>query len=248
MPPVQAAADATAQLWLPEVHCLRGHCSPADIWLPQHDLAIQIDGAGHQYVDVHTKTLAQQQETDNWFDNEIVRQGLRAVRIHYRDAERAAELLAAAIQRCEQSPDAFFVMYSSSYKRPIKLTVDADHMEEVGKRLGAATAAAACCAQATGQDAEAGDKIQVSSTCLVLLPDASGAGDPFQVHGAQHLIHACIVVEGHRALQAGVLYDDGPISLVTIHPQARRADVLLLAVQPHGPPGGGRQVRRGRGQ
>lgn len=132
--PVRDAADATGQLWLAEHHCLPGRCSPADIWLPAYRLAIQVDGAGHTDVAVYSKTLAQQQRTDAYFDNEVVRQGLRALRIHWRDAANPAATLAAAMQECINHPAATFVMYSSSYKRPTKRTIDVEHWEEVDKR------------------------------------------------------------------------------------------------------------------
>jgi hypothetical protein len=135
VPPVQQATEATEHFWLPEVHCLRGHCSPADIWLPGLKLAVQIDGAGHQFVDVYSKTLEQQQETDRFFDNEIVRQGLRALRIHYRDAEQPAAVLAAAIHLCQEEPNKAFVMYSQHYARPLKLAVDVEHMEVVDRQV-----------------------------------------------------------------------------------------------------------------
>lgn len=132
--PVHAAADATGELWVAEVHCVQGHCSPADLYFPEKRLAVQVDGAGHTDVQVHGKTLEQQQRTDAFFDNEVVRQGLRALRIHWRDANKPAADLAAALSRCRQQPAAAFVMYSSSYGRPIKVAVDTEHWEEVDKR------------------------------------------------------------------------------------------------------------------
>jgi hypothetical protein len=135
VPPVQAATTSTGQLWLAEVHCLQGRFSPADIWLPAFQLAVQIDGAGHQFVQVFSKTLEQQQHTDWRFDNETVRQGKRALRLHYRDAEdsqAAGRVLAAALQLCRQHPSIAFVMYSTSYNRPVKWHVDAEYLEEVG--------------------------------------------------------------------------------------------------------------------
>lgn len=132
--PVHATADATGQHWVAEVQCAGGRCSGADLYFPRLKLAVMVDGAGHTHVQVHTKTLEQQQRTDAYFDNEVVRQGLRALRIHWRDESAAAAALAAAIRKCEEQPAAAFVMYSSSYKRPIKSTVDEEHWEEVGKR------------------------------------------------------------------------------------------------------------------
>lgn len=139
VPAVQAAASSSAQLWVPEVHCLEGRFSPADLWLPLLRLAVQIDGAGHQFVQVYSKTLEQQQHTDWRFDNETVRQGLRALRLHYRDTADSKQVereLAAAIQRCEKEPAAAFVLYSRSYHRPAKTTVDAEYLEEVGSGSG----------------------------------------------------------------------------------------------------------------
>lgn len=140
VPPVQAAATASQQLWVPEVRCLLGRFSPADIWLPRLRLALQIDGAGHQFVQVHSKTLAQQQRTDWLFDNETVRQGQRALRLHYRDtadSQAVQRVLAAAVALCQWLPA--FVMYSPSYGRPVKTAVDAEYWEEVGSSDGGGT-------------------------------------------------------------------------------------------------------------
>ena len=92
MRPVQAAADATGVWWVPEVQCAGGRCSGADIYFPRPRLAVMIDGAGHTHVQVHTKSVEQQQRTDSYFDNEVVRQGLRALR------HRSAGLRAAGTQ------------------------------------------------------------------------------------------------------------------------------------------------------
>lgn len=83
---------------------------------------------------MYSKTAEQQQRTDAYFDNEVVRQGQRAVRIHWRDAAQPAAVLAAAMRACEQQPAAAFVMYSNSYSRTTKVTVDVEHWEEVGMR------------------------------------------------------------------------------------------------------------------
>lgn len=131
VPQVQAAADGSGHVWVPEAHCLAGgHYSPADMLLPLLRLAVQIDGPQHQFVPMYNKTLEQQQQTDRRFDNEIVKQGQRALRIHYKDAQSSDQperVLAAAIALCQERPNAAFVMYSPSYNRGIKWAVDADH-------------------------------------------------------------------------------------------------------------------------
>ena len=133
VPKVQAAASNSQQPWVPEVHCLRGRFSTADIWILALQLAVMIDGAGHQYVQVHSKTLGEQQDTDWRFDNEVLQQGLRALRLHYRDTEDSSQVesvLGAAMRLCQEQPSTPFVMYSPSYNRPIKWEVDADYLGE----------------------------------------------------------------------------------------------------------------------
>lgn len=112
--------------WLAEHYCLPGHSSPADIWLPQLQLAVQIDGAQHRYVMMYSTPAEEQQEIDARFDNGILRHGMRAVRIDSKDAARPAAVLAAAVFLCQLDPAAAFVMYSDSYGRPIKWVADED--------------------------------------------------------------------------------------------------------------------------
>lgn len=123
-PAVQQAVTASGQQWVPEVYCLRGHTSPADIWLPQLRLAIQIDGAHHTDVAMYSTPAADQAEIDARFDSSIIRAGLRALRIHYRDSQRPAAVVSWAIQLCQQLPNTAFVAYSSSYRRLIKWAAD----------------------------------------------------------------------------------------------------------------------------
>ena len=124
VPAVQAAVQATGYEWLAEVYCLPGHSSPADIWLPVLRLAIQIDGPQHRKVSMYNTPAKEQQEIDARFDDGIIQTGLRALRLDYRDARRAAELVSKAVRWCEQHPTAAVVMYSPSYGRPAKFTVD----------------------------------------------------------------------------------------------------------------------------
>lgn len=120
VPAVQQAADSTGLEWQAEHYCLPGHSSPADIWFPQLRLAVQIDGAHHRYVSIYSAPAERQQEVDARFDSSIIRHGLRALRIDYKDAARPAAALAAAIFLCQLDPAAAFVMYSTSYHRPIQ--------------------------------------------------------------------------------------------------------------------------------
>lgn len=124
VPAVQQAVAASGQHWVPEVYCLPGHSSPADIWLPQLQLAIQVDGAHHTDVAMYSTPAADQAEIDARFDNSIIRAGLRALRIHFRDTERPAALVSWAIQLCQQQPSTAFVAYSRSYNRLIKWAAD----------------------------------------------------------------------------------------------------------------------------
>lgn len=117
VPAVQAAVSAAGQHWVPEVYCLPGHSSPADLWLPQARLAIQVDGAHHTNVAIYNTPATDQAEVDARFDSGIIRAGLRALRIHYRDTAQPAAVVSQALQLCQQLPHTAFVVYSPSYGR-----------------------------------------------------------------------------------------------------------------------------------
>lgn len=120
VPTVREAVASTGLEWVSEHYCLPGHSSPADIWLPELQLAVHIDGAHHRYVAIYNTPAEEQQAIDARFDSGIIRHGLRALRIDYKDAAKPATVLAAAIFLCQLDPSAAFVMYSNSYHRPIK--------------------------------------------------------------------------------------------------------------------------------
>ena len=112
---MQAAVTAAGHQWVPKVYCLPGHSSPADLWLPAARLAIQVDGAHHTNVAFYNTPATDQAEIDARFDSGIIRAGLRALRIHYRDTARPAATVGQALWLCQLLPHAAFVMYSPSY-------------------------------------------------------------------------------------------------------------------------------------
>lgn len=125
--PVQQAVEASGLAWLKEHHCVRGHHSPADYYVEELQLAVQADGVQHTHVAFHDRTPAEQQATDARFNNAVISEGRRALRIHYRDTQNAAAALAVAIELCQQHPGTPFVMFSPAYNRPIQWVV-----QEVG--------------------------------------------------------------------------------------------------------------------
>jgi hypothetical protein len=127
VPAVQAAVQNTGFDWQAEVYCLSGHSSPADIWLPEQVLAIQVDGPQHADVSMFGTPAEEQEQIDARFDNGIIRAGQRALRIHWRDAalpSAAAKAVQQALNMCRLLPGASFVMYSDSYGRNLKWTED----------------------------------------------------------------------------------------------------------------------------
>lgn len=127
VPAVQAAVQNSGCEWQAEVYCLSGHSSPADIWLPAQQLAIQVDGPQHTDVSMFDTPAEEQQQIDGRFDNGIIRAGLRALRIHWKDAElpsAVASIVQQALNMCRLLPDAAFVMYSDRYGRDIKWSDD----------------------------------------------------------------------------------------------------------------------------
>lgn len=129
VPAVQAAISQTGYEWRSEVRWLRGNFSSVDFWFPAACMGVHVDGCGHTDTAVHSKSLAQQQLTDWRFDNECVRQGKRALRLHWRDCGQPAATLAAALAHADAHPQLAFVMYSSSYGRETKTGVDQEYLD-----------------------------------------------------------------------------------------------------------------------
>lgn len=140
MPAVQAALAALGVEWRREVRWLRGNFSSVDLWLPAVSVGLHVDGCGHTHTGMYNTSLAQQQRTDWRFDNECVRQGKRALRLHYMDCSTPTATLEAALAHARRHPQQAFVMYSSSYAREIKVSVDQEYLDWLEGRAAASAA------------------------------------------------------------------------------------------------------------
>lgn len=98
--PVEGALEKTRLLCIREVRWLRGTFSSVDFLLPDLNVAVHVDGCRHTHTDVLCESLAEQQLTDWRFDNKCVRQGKRALRIHYKDSMQPTAAFQAAVYLC----------------------------------------------------------------------------------------------------------------------------------------------------
>lgn len=89
-----------------EVKILRGTFGAADIYIPQLDLIIQLDGEEHD--------KAERMARDAAFNAECVRQGRRLLRLHYNDVLWFHLYIGTALTRCFNYKGAF-VTHSLSH-------------------------------------------------------------------------------------------------------------------------------------
>lgn len=80
-----------------------------DLWWPEQGLAGEVDGEGHFEGACYGRQAAEQQAWDRHVDALCAQQGLRLVRLHYRDCHAWASTVQAAL-RSQQA-----VTYSPSY-------------------------------------------------------------------------------------------------------------------------------------
>lgn len=103
------------------VPCWRGG---VDFWLFEHNLIIQVDGEQHFFLDMHGTPAKEQQALDRKFDALCWALGLRVVRVHFKDANRALLLLAKALRLVRRHPRVRFVLYSQFYKFKVPTVSD----------------------------------------------------------------------------------------------------------------------------
>lgn len=124
VPAVWRALAALGLIWLAEVKVLMGWRGAADIWVHHLQLLIQVDGAQHTNTGYRSNTLGDQQAIDGRWNNEVLRQGMRALRLHWRDCEAPTAAIRAAVEACQQQPASNWVMFSSSYGRERQTEVE----------------------------------------------------------------------------------------------------------------------------
>ncbi len=92
--------------WVPEARILKGRFAGADAYLPDHNLAIQIDGAQHLGTDfAHQGAEARkpQWQKDAEFNEACAKQGYHLLRVHADDVKKGSVVLGMAIDRCSQA-------------------------------------------------------------------------------------------------------------------------------------------------
>jgi hypothetical protein len=115
-------------VWLVEVRVLKGHWAPADIWLPDHNLVIQVDGSqhfsnpmGHRDASPDPEPASElpdptseeeatpasnrkPQEKKDWeFNQEAARQGVHVLRIHTGDVAMGHVVLHLALEELSRA-------------------------------------------------------------------------------------------------------------------------------------------------
>ena len=99
------------------VKVLGGRFGPADIFIPQVNLIVAVDGPGHMEEDCKTVPLRVQMAIDQRFNGECIRQGVYLLRMHYQDVlfQDTAAYVLRALSLILQQPGSGFVMYSKRY-------------------------------------------------------------------------------------------------------------------------------------
>lgn len=92
--------------WVPEARILRGKFAAADAYLPDHNLAIQIDGAQHlgtEFAHQKAKKGKPQWQKDAEFNEACAKQGYHLLRTHADDVKKGSVVLGMAIDRCSKA-------------------------------------------------------------------------------------------------------------------------------------------------
>lgn len=95
------------------------HRGSADIFIPNSNLIIQVDGPSHMEEACKSVSLWEQQQIDREFDDACMAAGRRLLRLHYRDVEfgDAGVYVMHALRFCQQyaSPHPF-IIFSKHYR------------------------------------------------------------------------------------------------------------------------------------
>ncbi len=98
-----------------EAHLLHGVQKPFDMWLPQHKIAVEVDGKQHFIGSMYDKAAVEQYQYDRWVDSVCQEQRLRLVRLHYQDKSSWVAAVKGAIAAAAADPFSSFVRYTPSY-------------------------------------------------------------------------------------------------------------------------------------
>jgi very-short-patch-repair endonuclease len=114
------AYDKPRLFWVPEARILKGRFAAADAYLPDHNLAIQIDGSQHfseefTYPEAGGKGRKPQWLKDFEFNEECARQGYHLLKIYEDDVVKGKMLISMAIARCSMAKDQVLRLFSKKY-------------------------------------------------------------------------------------------------------------------------------------
>lgn len=90
---------------------------PFDFWLPQYEIAVEVDGEQHFDGSMHDTEAVVQYEYDRCVDIKIMQQGRRLVRLHYLDSSSWVGLLKEAIEAVKANRASCFVKLTPSYAK-----------------------------------------------------------------------------------------------------------------------------------
>lgn len=99
---------------------LGGSYGSADLYVQQANLIIAVDGPGHVSEGCKSVSLWRQQEVDERWNDECMRQGRRVLRLHHMDIEMrdSAIYCKLALDICKKHPNHPFILYSKRYTLP----------------------------------------------------------------------------------------------------------------------------------
>lgn len=99
------------------IKVLGGRFGAADIFIPQANLIIAVDGPGHMEEDCKTVSLHVQMAIDTRFNRECIKQGVYLLRMHHKDVHFGDTLqyVLKALRLICMQPGSSFVMYSKRY-------------------------------------------------------------------------------------------------------------------------------------
>jgi hypothetical protein len=92
--------------WVPEARILKGRLAAADAYLPDHNLAIQVDGTQHlgtEFVHQGAEARKPQGHKDAEFNAACAKHGYHLLRIHADDVKKGSVVLGMAIDRCSKA-------------------------------------------------------------------------------------------------------------------------------------------------
>ena len=98
-----------------EARLLSNDQKPFDMWLPQWQIAAEVDGRQHFEGAMHSKRATAQRRQDRKIDDKCTKQRLRLLRFHYADGQQWGPLMQWAVEQVKDNPHCHCVKGTNSY-------------------------------------------------------------------------------------------------------------------------------------